>query len=181
MFSKKKSSDPYAIIYWGGEKCGRTKTIPKNLSPVWNETFKIKASSDHMQQLLHGDPKYSVIDIVIFDDDKLNKDDALGTVSLPLNFNDDPTNLPSSWYTLGKGKAPYVAKDVSGELEMALFVSVETIISKEMNIGDTMELNNMLYDQTLTVDIGWFVPTGTKAKKVEKLPHTPRQYVLIVR
>ena len=172
LFSKKKSSDPYAIIYWGGEKCGRTKTISKNLSPVWNETFKIKASSDHMQQLLHGDPKYSVIDIVIFDDDKLNKDDALGTVSLPLNFNDDPTNLPSSWYTLGKGKAPYVAKDVSGELEMALFVSVETIISKEMNIGDTMELNNMLYDQKLTVDIGWFVPTGTKAKKVEKIaPH----------
>ena len=68
-----------------------TKTIAKNLSPVWNETFKIKASSDHMQQLLHGDPRYSVIDIVIFDDDKLNKDDALGTVSLPLNFNDHPT------------------------------------------------------------------------------------------
>ena len=172
MFSKKKSSDPYAIIYWGGEQCGRTKTISKNLSPVWNETFKITASSKQIQHVLNGDPKYSLIDIVIFDDDKLNKDDPLGAVSLPLNIMDDPANLPISWYTLSKGKDPYVAKDVSGELEMQLSVSVERVASKDMQTGDTLQLNNMLYDQTLTLDLGWFVPAGTKAKKVEKIaPH----------
>ena len=138
MFSKKKSSDPYAIIYWGGEQCGRTKTISKNLSPVWNETFKIAASSKQIQQVLNGDPKYCLIDIVIFDDDKLNKDDPLGAVSLSLNFMDDPTNLPISWYTLSKGKDPYVAKDVSGEMEIQLSVSVERVASKDMQTGDTL-------------------------------------------
>ena len=33
LFNKKKTSDPYAIIYWGGEKCGKTKTIDKSLNP----------------------------------------------------------------------------------------------------------------------------------------------------
>ena len=172
MFSKKKSSDPYAIIYWGGEKCGRTKTVDKSLSPEWNETFKIKASSNHMTQLLDGDPKYSVIDIVVFDNDKLNKDDPLGTLSLPLDFMDNPTNLPTTWYTLGKGKAPFLAKEVSGELEIKLAVSVERVVSKVMQKGDTMQLNEMLYDQVLTLDLGWAVPQGTKSKKIEKIePH----------
>jgi len=172
MFSKKKTSDPYAIIYWGGEKCGKTKTIDKTLNPQWNETFKIKAGSQNMSQLLNGDPKYSVLDIVIFDDDKLSKDETLGTVSLPLNFMDHPTNLPSSWYTLGKGKAPYIAKDVSGELEIKLAVQVERIQSKVMQKGEAMQLNPQLYDQTLTLNIGWDVPRGTKPKKVDKVePH----------
>jgi len=172
LFNKKKSSDPYAIIFWGGEKCGKTKTIDKTLNPGWNETFKIKAGSTNMQQLLNGDPKYSVIDIVIFDDDKLTKDDPIGTVSLPLNFNDNPTNLPASWYTLGKGKAPYVAKDFAGELEVKLSVSVERIVSKVMQKGEAMQLNNQLYDQVLTLHLGWDVPPGTKPKKVEKVePH----------
>ena len=36
LFGKKKSSDPYVRIFWGGEKCGKTKTIGKTLSPEWN-------------------------------------------------------------------------------------------------------------------------------------------------
>ena len=135
LFSRKKTSDPYAIIYWGGEEYARTKTIDNTLNPEWNGTFKIKLSTKSLQQLLNGDPKYHAIDIVIFDNDKMSKDDALGTVTIPLKFGDKPTNLPATWYTLGKGKAPYIAKDVSGDIEVKLAVSVDRQVSNAKEKG----------------------------------------------
>ena len=98
LFSKKKSSDPYAIAYWGGEERARTKTLDKNLNPEWNGAFKIKAEPKHIQKFLTGDPKYNDMEIVVFDSDKLGKDDPMGTVTIPLNLTSKPTNIPQSWF-----------------------------------------------------------------------------------
>ena len=42
LFGKKKSSDPYVKIFFGGKKFGKTRTIDKTLNPEWNETYNIK-------------------------------------------------------------------------------------------------------------------------------------------
>ena len=73
LFGKKKSSDPYVRIFWGGKKCGKTKAIGKTLSPEWNENFKINVESKHMQKLVNWDPSYSVVDVVVFDKDKFRR------------------------------------------------------------------------------------------------------------
>lgn len=135
LFNRKKSSDPYAIVYWGGDECGRTKTIDNTLNPEWNGSFKIRSNARNLQQVLKGDPKYSSIDIVVFDNEKLSKDDALGTVTIPLKFGDHPTNIPATWYPLGKGKAPYIAKDFSGDIEVKLSVTAHRKISNVKDKG----------------------------------------------
>ena len=39
VFGKKKSSDPYVKIFFGGKNHGKTKTIDKTLAPEWNENY----------------------------------------------------------------------------------------------------------------------------------------------
>ena len=92
----KKSSDPYAVIFWGGEERGRTQIIEKTVNPGWNSTFKFKFESNNMEQLLTAEPKYSTLDIVVFDNDKVGQDDPLGTVTIPLSFTNNPTSV-ASW------------------------------------------------------------------------------------
>ena len=173
LFGKKKSSDPYARIFWGGKKCGKTKAIGKTLSPEWNENFKINIESKHMQKLVNGDPTYSVVDIIVFDKDKFSRNDPLGTVSIPLTFMENPSSLPATWYTLGKGKDPYVCKKASGEIELKINVSVDKVtkvMGKVIEKGESIRLNDQ-FDGTKIPDVlilqsGWDV---TRSKKID--PH----------
>lgn len=177
LFGKKKSSDPYAVIFWGGGKCGKTQTKSKTLNPDWNENFKIKVESKYMKQLLRGDPTYSVVNVVIFDKDKFSRKDPLGTVTIPLVFVGNPTNLPATWYTIEKGQEPYYCKKASGELEIQLAVSVEESIeittddvdgdkTKILQCGETIHLNDYFNEKqipdVLALHIRWNVPPRTK-------------------
>jgi Ca2+-binding EF-hand superfamily protein len=65
-------SDPYAVIYWNGEKLGTTKTIEDNLNPVWNEDFPITINLE-MKNTLR---------IAVFDYDKVGDHEFLGQVEL---------------------------------------------------------------------------------------------------
>ena len=173
LFGKKKSSDPYAAIFWGGEKCGKTKKKGKTLFPEWNENFKIKLDSKYMQQVLNGHPSYSMVDIVVFDKDKFSRGDALGTVSIPLTFMDHPTNIPATWYTLQKGKEPYYCKKASGEIEIKVNVLVDKtdkVAAKMMEKGETIRLNDHFPEKqipnVLLLQLGW---ASTRLSKID--PH----------
>merc|ERR1719209_946372 len=63
-------SDPYAILNYGSQE-RRTTTINNNLNPVWNHqvTFDYEENADS-------------IDIVVFDEDALGRDDVLGRLSI---------------------------------------------------------------------------------------------------
>ena len=65
-------SDPYAVVYWNGEKLGTTKTIEDNLDPVWNEDFPISINLE-MKNTLR---------IAVFDWDKVGDHEFLGQVEL---------------------------------------------------------------------------------------------------
>ena len=169
LFGKKKSSDPYVRIFWGGEKCGKTKAIGKTLSPEWNENFKINIESKHMQKLINGDPRYSVVDVIVFDKDKFSRNDPLGTVSIPLTFIESPTSLPATWYTLGIGKNPYVCKKASGEIELKIVVSVDKAtktVGQILQKDESIRLNDQFYGNQipdlLTLQTSWDVTKQTK-------------------
>lgn len=170
LFSKKKSSDPYAIAYWGGEERARTKTLDKNLNPEWNGAFKIKAEPKQIQKLLSGDPKYNNMEIVVFDNDKLGRDDPMGTVTIPLNLTSNPTNIPQSWFKLTKGKT-YVAKEFSGEIEIKL----ETIVDGGANTstvvhkGEKTQTTRIVKESTIHVS-QQKIQTTQVAKQLVTIP-----------
>ena len=155
IFSKKKSSDPYVKIYFGGKNHGKTKTIDKTLSPRWNETYSIKLGTKHVEKILKGDPKYNTIDFVIFDEDTLGSDDPMGTVSIPLVVRDTPANLSAQWYKVEKGKDKYFCKKASGELSLKISVSVKHMMT--MVRGNSQEIP---YSTILHVGLGWDMEYG---------------------
>ena len=126
LFSKKKTSDPFAKVFWGGEERGKTNVIDKTTNPGWNATFKFKVASSDMEKKLKDDAKFKALEIVVFDHDKMSKDEALGIVKIPLNFGDKPTDLGFAWYKMEKGdpKDPHYSKDAQGELEVKVSVNV---------------------------------------------------------
>ncbi|OQS00456.1 C2 domain-containing protein [Achlya hypogyna] len=67
-------SDPYVIFSLGNES-HRTPCVSANLDPVWsNETFQFRVPD-----------LTATLRLEIWDDDKLRKDDLLGTIDLPLS------------------------------------------------------------------------------------------------
>ena len=169
-FSKKKSSDPYAIIYWGKEQMGRTKTIKQNLNPEWNESFKVRASSKQMQQLVRRNPDYCKWDIVVFDNDPMDKDDPLGTFTIPMDFANK--DCSTSWQKLGVGKE-YPAKDASGEIEISYKVTVDYGNTKSMQINEAMPISTQFNGKSLTMELGWSKRSGPKIDEKLKIiePH----------
>jgi Ca2+-dependent lipid-binding protein len=68
------ASDPYCVLKYKTDELERTKVIPKNLSPVWNEQFNIK--------LPHAVPNNeSFLGLMVYDKDFI-KDDLCGSAEL---------------------------------------------------------------------------------------------------
>ena len=138
VFSKKKSSDPYVKVYFGGKKYGKTQTIDKTLSPSWNESFNIKLGTKEVGKILKGNSKYTSIDFVIFDEDNIGSDDPMGTVSIPFVVRDTPPDISAQWYKVEKGNGEYFCKKASGELLLKVSISVIQMMS--MVRGNSQEI-----------------------------------------
>lgn len=62
------TSDPYAVLSYGGEE-QQTKTIKRNLNPIWNETIRFTVPGNNLE-------------ITLFDYDVFSKDDFLGRATI---------------------------------------------------------------------------------------------------
>lgn len=84
----------------------RTKTIWKNLNPVWNEKYEFEIVSAEKAE----------IQIEVWDEDYLSSDDFMGIVTIPLK--DLQLNqVVDKWYTLQKKKD----KDkIKGDIHISL-------------------------------------------------------------
>lgn len=67
------SSDPFVKIRLGDKEIGRTSTINRSLNPQWNEDF--------IASVLHA---HVTLELKIYDEDRGQNPDLLGTVSLEL-------------------------------------------------------------------------------------------------
>ncbi|PSR98893.1 Synaptotagmin-3 like [Actinidia chinensis var. chinensis] len=72
------SSDPYVKLSLSGDRlpAKRTTIKKKNLNPVWNETFK----------LIVRDPQSQVLNVHVYDWDKVGAHDRLGSQVVPLKL-----------------------------------------------------------------------------------------------
>ena len=109
------TSDPYCILKLGKETKQTTVQF-KNLNPIWNETFIFEV--DRLPQVAFSGPSarkstipfivplcelmyYITIDI--WDRDKMNRDDFMGRVMVPLTT--IPHGTVSRWYPLGRSSS----------------------------------------------------------------------------
>lgn len=103
------SSDPYCLVTVTGARTGskiRTKTIWKNLNPVWNEKYEFEIVAADKAE----------VQIEVWDEDYLSSDDFMGMVTIPLK--DLQVNqVVDKWYTLQKKKE----KDkIKGDIHISL-------------------------------------------------------------
>ena len=61
---------PFVEIYYGGKNYGKTQVIDKNLSPVWNESFKIMLDYKDAQNFQLGKEVFKHLSLRIYDHDE---------------------------------------------------------------------------------------------------------------
>ena len=84
----------------------RTKTIWKNLNPVWNEKYEFEIVSAEKAE----------VQIEVWDEDYLSSDDFMGIVTIPLK-DLQMNQVVDKWYTLQKKKD----KDkIKGDIHISL-------------------------------------------------------------
>jgi len=130
MFGKRISSDPYVHVSLlctpsstvSGQKkkmqkikLGRTPTMKKNLSPIWNYSQASAIPYSRRNEILQ-------LMFEIFDEDKLSSDDSMGALKLQaLQWKDSVGS--AVWYEIPKGSA----KDVSGKIQIKVSVSIHRV------------------------------------------------------
>jgi tellurium resistance protein TerZ len=148
------SSDPYVTCSLGTTKpkpitYHKTKTILKNLSPTWNEHFKVTLSEAQSQ---HG------LVFSIFDWDKLSKDDPMGEVKVSLKDRADGSVL-DEWLVVqpsaGSGK-------VSGKIHLKITFSLKRSVNlsapSKIDMAASSSMN--IAGGVLAVGLGW-TPIGS--------------------
>lgn len=142
----KGSSDPYCKILCGGQEMGKTKVITKNVSPVWNEQFKI--------HLPWNAKNSDVLKFAVFDYDQMSASDPMGEVELHLTqFMDG--KVSDQWYNV---KNCHGCTDASGDLNIKIACAVRRSIN--MKNKQTMPIPGGV----IAVGMGWVPVMGTDGK-----------------
>lgn len=74
LFNFTGTSDPYVKFKADGKQIYKSRTIPKNLNPQWNEKFCVPIEDISMPLV-----------IKVFDFDRVSSDDPMGTVTVDLS------------------------------------------------------------------------------------------------
>mmetsp|Transcript_12705 Transcript_12705/g.19680 ORF Transcript_12705/g.19680 Transcript_12705/m.19680 type:complete len:592 (-) Transcript_12705:71-1846(-) len=146
---KKTTSDPFVKIFFEGIERGHTKTVPKNLSPAWNQDFKIHLNQNDANRFVSR--KTGELHFHIFDEDKLSAPDYMGGVTVPLAFTSGTS--VTSWYPVNTSTArsPFGScHNATGELQIKVTVSARRALS--LVKGNSKELPP---GTVLRVGLGW--------------------------
>jgi len=177
------SSDPFVKIRVGkGSRAPRrqTKTIPKNLNPVWNETFIIPLNAAQRSDRLY---------LECYDHDK-GGDDALGTVEIELGGVGVETagldaEVRAAWHALRplRGGSGYKTRTSSaGRAGLYLAYSLQAV--KQLRRGQyhvarrwalaMFDEADKLYQRVLRLDpTNQVKPSSTSTQHPKPKPSTP--------
>ena len=154
LLGRRTTSDPYVNLYIGRELLGKTKVIPKTLSPVWNSRFQYTMGADSANFLVqpeYGNQNQSGATLTLWDHDKIGDDDAMGTVVIPLNPLQKET---TKWYTVGKGSGKSFCKNAKGEMQIKI-----TYEGGKMMQVSRGQAYTLLYNR-IRVGLAWDVERG---------------------
>lgn len=150
IFNQKTTSDPYVNIIFDGRSVGTTKIIPKNLNPVWNESFKLNLNTEESNRIIakikNGDSPQLMFHI--YDHDENSSDDNMGVAKGTISLE------PPSTKWMKVETAPGFTKPVTGELEVKTAVSVRKLLTPER--GNSLSLNG----GTVDVVLDWQMENG---------------------
>jgi len=137
LMGQRTTSDPYCVVFLetstpgarAGSKpkvsqkqIGKTKTVMKNLSPTWDETWKMTLPCSVLQ-----DPKNPPTLICkLYDYDKGTDDDEMGTVKIPLSIDPPKNQNTKEWYEIPKKSA----NNAKGKLQ----VGIKTVLQRSTEI-----------------------------------------------
>ncbi|KAA6335408.1 MAG: hypothetical protein EZS28_052970, partial [Streblomastix strix] len=113
-------SDPYVVLQLQGNRNNRTTVKKEELNPVWNETF-----------ILNFDPTISrdrKIIAEIYDYDRFNKNDMLGSVKIP--FIDSLQNLQELVFDIQGNKDDSRMPENAGKLYLTIVYDEEEKIAE---------------------------------------------------
>ena len=120
-------SDPYCIVIVDGsvEQQQKTETINATLEPEWNKSFKFSVTPPHRwspDDKKAGGSISHYVKVDMWDHDRLNRDDFLGTIMLPLV--DVTTNTEPIWYMLSRNNSKQTIK---GEIKLKLYFTTPQV------------------------------------------------------
>ncbi|KAK3267060.1 hypothetical protein CYMTET_24357 [Cymbomonas tetramitiformis] len=141
----KGTSDPYVIVSIGKDCLGQTKTMEKNLSPEWNESFKRHFTPSEFT------PTAEIV-LSIFDWDMASSDDPMGEVRIKLEALSSG-HVTERWYRVTG--VPNCSK-VSGELKVRASLLMRHSIALEKGASHPV-------DGTIGMALGWDVLPGNRA------------------
>lgn len=153
-FGKKTTSDPFCEVYKstndGKEtKVGATKAQKKTLNPQWNQTFVVEFLEKECSNL-----REPTVVLKLFDHDKVGKNDAMGTVRIPLTIKKGQKQLKiTEWYEIPKDSA----KNAKGQLHVALDICL--VYAKSLIRGNEFPLSC----DHIQVGLAWDMLPGRKA------------------
>lgn len=117
-------SDPYCIINVGSEQ-KRTSTVMKSLNPHWDDpafAFRVALPSLASRGGLGAADLLYYIIVDVFDYDRLNQDDRLGKVMIPVSPLTEGKH--EGWYSL---RASHPGKAVKGQLYITIVVKSQEV------------------------------------------------------
>ena len=110
-------SDPYVTIHYEDNKVGETKVCKKSLDPVWEEEFFLNIREEGQE----------MIDLALFDKDKVGKDERMGTVSVDVRRIIKHGSLIQVWSKLQNCKSGSILWSAEWEEEESVRVTPSDI------------------------------------------------------
>lgn len=108
-----KSSDPYVEFctlrdYEHRKSWGKTNVVHKTLNPTWEQqsTFSFMISVKDIER--------TVMCFHVYDSDKFNEDNPMGTVTLPIPI----TTALADWYPVERGSGAFECSNATGDLQI---------------------------------------------------------------
>jgi len=148
--SRSWTSDPLVQVYHEGNLVGRTKTVYKDLNPVWNEKMDLLLDGDDSTLL-----KPVKLTFAILDHDALSYNDPMGVVEVELNLLE--TSTVQKWYPVQKGEGDLHCDNATGELELVLSVSARCIPALE--VGDRLATDAQQGNNPFCVAVRYTLPS----------------------
>ena len=144
----KKSSDPFVVLSCRGKTLGTTKVVKKNLSPEWNQPFKLNIDGKAAAQMDTAE-----LVVAIFDEDKLSANDPMGEVRIPLKSLAGG-HVRDQWFDVQNCKG---CSDASGQVQLKVSMVLRHALC--LHRQDTMQITA----PTVAVGLGWDPLPGGKA------------------
>lgn len=167
LMGKRTTSDTYVNVQVANQKLGKTKVIPKTLSPVWNQKFQHVLGADSAARLVQPEYNGSLLTttLTLWDHDKIGDDDFMGAVVIDL----DPLQTETTkWYPVGQKNGLNFCKNAKGEVQVKITFQGNRMMEVTRGQSKTLVYNRIRVGLAWDVERGQNVDLDSSCVAVDK-------------